>query len=230
MISYAITYAKRCHACQVHDDFIHQAPGYLRSTTSTWPFEMWGMDVVGPISPPSSEGHRFILAITNYFFKWAEPIPSKEVEYLTWSNSLNITSFTALVYHDGSLMIMGPSLSAGLFRGFAISSGCRACLQRHIIQPLTPCRSFQQNYWKTSQEIHLEKPTWLGRQIRLMLMGLSYDGSNPSESYTILFGIWVRSYTPTRNWDSISSRYLDGKDDKWWEASTVTLKTRGFGW
>ena len=35
MIPDAITYAKRCHACQVHGDFIHQAPGYLRSTTST---------------------------------------------------------------------------------------------------------------------------------------------------------------------------------------------------
>ena len=29
MIADAITYAKRCHACQVHGDFIHQAPGYL---------------------------------------------------------------------------------------------------------------------------------------------------------------------------------------------------------
>ena len=29
MIADAVTYAKRCHACQVHGDFIHQAPGYL---------------------------------------------------------------------------------------------------------------------------------------------------------------------------------------------------------
>ena len=55
-------------------------PGYLHATTSTWPFEMWGMDVVGPISPPSSKGHRFILAITDYFSKWAEAIPLKEVK------------------------------------------------------------------------------------------------------------------------------------------------------
>ena len=45
-----------------------------------WPFEMWGMDVVGPISPPSSKGRRFILAITDYFSKWAEAIPLKEVK------------------------------------------------------------------------------------------------------------------------------------------------------
>jgi len=39
MIPDAIAYAKRCHACHVHGDFIHQAPGHLRSITSTWPFE-----------------------------------------------------------------------------------------------------------------------------------------------------------------------------------------------
>ena len=78
MIADAVTYAKGCHACQVHGDFIHQAPWYLHSTTFTWPFEMWGMDVVDPISPPSSKGHRFILAITDYFSKWAEAIPLKE--------------------------------------------------------------------------------------------------------------------------------------------------------
>ena len=33
MIPDANTYAKRCHVCQVHSDFIHQALGYLHSTT-----------------------------------------------------------------------------------------------------------------------------------------------------------------------------------------------------
>jgi len=35
MIPDAIAYAKRCHACQIYDDFIHQAPGHLRPTTSS---------------------------------------------------------------------------------------------------------------------------------------------------------------------------------------------------
>ncbi|XP_020249346.1 uncharacterized protein LOC109826741 [Asparagus officinalis] len=41
---------------------------------------MWGMDIVGPISPSSFKGHRFILAITDYFSKWAKTIPLKEVK------------------------------------------------------------------------------------------------------------------------------------------------------
>jgi len=44
----AIAYAKRCHTCQIHGNFIHQELGHLRPTTSSWPFEMWGMDMVGP--------------------------------------------------------------------------------------------------------------------------------------------------------------------------------------
>jgi len=80
MIPDAIAYGKRCHACQIHGDFIHQAPGHLHPTTSSWPFDMWGMDVISPISPPSSKRHRFILAITDYFFKWAEAIPLREVK------------------------------------------------------------------------------------------------------------------------------------------------------
>ena len=61
-------------------DFIHQAPGHLRLTTSSWPFEMWGMCVVGHISPLSSKGHWFILTITDYFSKWPEAIPLREVK------------------------------------------------------------------------------------------------------------------------------------------------------
>jgi len=38
------------------------------------------MDVIGTISPFSFKGHRYILAITNYFSKWAEAIPLKEVK------------------------------------------------------------------------------------------------------------------------------------------------------
>src|SRR3954467_5777731 len=35
---------------------------------------------MGPIHLPSSRGHRFILAITDYFSKWAEAIPLREVK------------------------------------------------------------------------------------------------------------------------------------------------------
>ena len=61
MIADAIKYAQRCKACQIHADFIHQHPKLLLLIVASWPFEEWGIDVIGPISPPSSKCHRFIL-------------------------------------------------------------------------------------------------------------------------------------------------------------------------
>lgn len=69
-----IDHAKRCHECQIHGDTIHQPPNPLHPTIASWPFECWGTYIIGPINPPSSAGHRFILAATDYFSKWAEAI------------------------------------------------------------------------------------------------------------------------------------------------------------
>ena len=45
-----------------------------------WPFKGWGMDMIGKINPPpSSKGHQWILAITDYFTKWVEEVPMKSV-------------------------------------------------------------------------------------------------------------------------------------------------------
>jgi len=41
---------------------------------------MWGMDVIGPISPSISKGHYFVLAITDYFSKWVKVVPLKKVK------------------------------------------------------------------------------------------------------------------------------------------------------
>ncbi|KAK1605605.1 hypothetical protein QYE76_029278 [Lolium multiflorum] len=45
-----------------------------------WPFRGWGMDMIGKINPPSSKGHVWILAITDYFTKWVEAVPMKSVK------------------------------------------------------------------------------------------------------------------------------------------------------
>ncbi|RVW37049.1 hypothetical protein CK203_100038 [Vitis vinifera] len=33
---------------------------------------LWGIDIIGKISPKSSSGHEFILVAINYFTKWVE--------------------------------------------------------------------------------------------------------------------------------------------------------------
>jgi hypothetical protein len=40
-----------------------------------------GIDFIGAIEPPSARGHHFILAVTDYFSKWAKAIPLREVKF-----------------------------------------------------------------------------------------------------------------------------------------------------
>ena len=80
MVADAIKYAHRCKAYQIHADFIHQPPELLQLTVALWPFEAWGIDIIGPISLSSTIGHWFILVITDYFSKWVEAIPLIEVK------------------------------------------------------------------------------------------------------------------------------------------------------
>ena len=44
----------------------------MHALTSPWPFSVWGIDIIGKISPKSSSGHEFILVAIDYFMKWVE--------------------------------------------------------------------------------------------------------------------------------------------------------------
>ena len=35
-------------------------------------FSVWGIDIIGKISPKSSSGHEYILVAIDYFTKWVE--------------------------------------------------------------------------------------------------------------------------------------------------------------
>ncbi|XP_055814170.1 uncharacterized protein LOC129883559 [Solanum dulcamara] len=72
-------YVQKCHQCQVHSDLIRVPPHELNAMSSPWPFVAWGMDVIGPIEPSTSNGHRFILASIDYFTKWVEEASYKSV-------------------------------------------------------------------------------------------------------------------------------------------------------
>ena len=40
--------------------------------TIPWLFSMWGIDIIGPIIPKVSNGHRFIFVVIDYFTKFVE--------------------------------------------------------------------------------------------------------------------------------------------------------------
>nr|XP_004252415.1 uncharacterized protein K02A2.6-like [Solanum lycopersicum] len=72
-------FVQKCHKCQVHGDLIRVTPHELNGMSSPWTFVAWGMDVISLIEPSSSNGHRFILVVIDYFTKWVEAASYKSV-------------------------------------------------------------------------------------------------------------------------------------------------------
>ena len=65
-------FVQRCSECQMHGDLIHVPPSELHALTCPWPFSVWGIDIIGKISPKSSNGHEYILVAIDCFTKWVE--------------------------------------------------------------------------------------------------------------------------------------------------------------
>nr|XP_027095987.1 uncharacterized protein LOC113715883 [Coffea arabica] len=83
-----IDFVRRCIKCQMHGDIIRAPPTELHSMTAPWPCSMWGMDMIGTIDPPASNGHRFILVAIEYFTKWVEAESFKHVTKKVVANFL----------------------------------------------------------------------------------------------------------------------------------------------
>ena len=86
MVKECMEYAKKCQSCQFHSNFIHQPLEPLHPTVASWPFDVWRLDVVRPITPKPIGEHAYILAAIDYFSKWAEVVPLKEVKKKTTIN------------------------------------------------------------------------------------------------------------------------------------------------
>ena len=65
---------KRCRICQEHAKISRLPSEPQTSITSPWPFQQWGLDILGPL--PIGKGQcKFIIIVVNYFTKWAEVEP-----------------------------------------------------------------------------------------------------------------------------------------------------------
>ena len=65
---------KKCRICQEHAKISRLPSEPLTSITSPWPFEQWGLDILGPL-PLGKGQYKFIIVVVDYFTKWAEAEP-----------------------------------------------------------------------------------------------------------------------------------------------------------
>ena len=74
MLKDATKLVKKCKICQEHAKISHFPSEPLTSIISPWPFQQWGLDILGPL--PVGKGQcKFTIVGVDYFTKWAEAEP-----------------------------------------------------------------------------------------------------------------------------------------------------------
>jgi hypothetical protein len=65
---------KSCKACQFHTKQIHTPAQTLQMIPPSWPFAVWGVDILGPF-PRAVGGYQYLFVAINKFTKWPEATP-----------------------------------------------------------------------------------------------------------------------------------------------------------
>ena len=70
---------KGCEEYQRFGDLLLVPAVMIHPIIKSWSFRGWGLDFIVQINPPSSKRHCFVLVATNYFTKWTEAVPLKDI-------------------------------------------------------------------------------------------------------------------------------------------------------
>jgi hypothetical protein len=81
MMDDSVKYQKGCEVCQRFGNIQLAPANVINSIVKLWPFRGWGQDIIGEIHPESSKGHQFILVATDYFTKWTEAVPLRNMTH-----------------------------------------------------------------------------------------------------------------------------------------------------
>jgi hypothetical protein len=81
MLNDCLWYYKGYESCQRHGNVQLSLAAMLHTVIKPWSFCSWALDFVGQIHPSSSKGHQFVLVSMDYFTKWEEAIPLKNMTH-----------------------------------------------------------------------------------------------------------------------------------------------------
>ena len=59
----------KCEACQFHSKKLHQLAQALQTIPLSWPFSVWGLDILGPF-PRAVGGFEYLYVAIDKFTKW----------------------------------------------------------------------------------------------------------------------------------------------------------------
>nr|CAE05030.2 OSJNBa0044M19.17 [Oryza sativa Japonica Group]CAE05529.2 OSJNBa0053B21.3 [Oryza sativa Japonica Group] len=75
----AVDLVRRCRACQFHARQPHQPAQALQTIPLSWPFAVWGLDILGPFRRAPG-GFEYLYVAIDKFTKWPEAYPVIKID------------------------------------------------------------------------------------------------------------------------------------------------------
>ena len=90
MMKDAQAYVKACDKCQRFSNLIRQPSEELTPMIAPWPFNQWGLDIMGPF-PTAVRQLKFLVVRIDYLTKWVEAealatITERNIRSFVWRN------------------------------------------------------------------------------------------------------------------------------------------------
>jgi len=81
----------------------------------TEPFKRIAIDLVGPLSPPSEEGHRYILSVIDIASRYPEAIPLKKIDTVSVAEAL-LSVFSRMGFPEEILSDRGSQFTSDMMK------------------------------------------------------------------------------------------------------------------
>jgi transposase InsO family protein len=120
-----IELVKNCKACQFHAKQIHMPAQTLQMIPPSWPFAVWGLDIMGPF-PRAVGGYRFQYVAIDKFTKWPEATPVVKI------NEQSVVKFIkSIICRFGVpnwiITDNGSQFTSGVFQRYYKDLGIQTC-------------------------------------------------------------------------------------------------------
>jgi hypothetical protein len=116
---------KSCKACQFHAKQIHTPAQVLQMIPPSWPFAVWGLDILG-LFPRAVGGYWYLFVAINKFTKWPEATPVVNI-----TQGAAVASLRSIVCRFGvpSHVIMdnGTQFTSRLFQEYCEGIATQLC-------------------------------------------------------------------------------------------------------
>jgi hypothetical protein len=86
MLNDCFRYYKGCESCKKFRNVQLTPTAMLHPILKPWTIRCWALDFVGQIHPSLSKGHQFVLVAMDYFTKWTEDVPLKNMTHKEVTN------------------------------------------------------------------------------------------------------------------------------------------------